>query len=219
MSRFPAPQLFVRFIGVNYMFLTTEKTPYLLTILFLALGWTITQISTDLAKSPIIEYQSCKKNHPSETEHTFTITNISSEKLFTNLKFTLRPVDTTAKCLGEPEMIIPPPTELKGTSSDDSATQPECVDDKYAEYILPQFHPGASIQLVMKTDKNSDINIYVWCKEAVRLVELSFFKTTIVKERLEIMIWSIAIWAILIIIYTLIVHYKGINAQDGGGDT
>jgi len=198
------------------MFLTTEKTPYILTILFLALGWTVTQVSTDLAKSPIIEYQSCKKNHPNVTEHIFTITNISSEKLFTNLKFTLRPVDTTAKCLGKPEMIIPPPTELKGTSPDVGATEPECIQDKYAVYKLPQFQPGASIQLVMKTDKSSDINKYVWCKEAVRLVELSFFKTTIVKERLQIMIWSIAIWAILIIIYSLIVHCKGIKAQGGG---
>lgn len=194
------------------MFLT-EKTPYLLTILFLALGWTITQVSTDLAKSPIIEYQSCKKIHTNETEHIFTITNISSGKLFTNLKFTLRPEDTTdTKCLGEPKMIIPPPTELKSISQDLGAIQPECVEDKYAVYMLPQFQPGASIQLVMITDKNADINIYVWCKEAVRLVESSF-KTFIVKERLQIMMWSIVIWAFLIIIYSLIIHYRGIETE------
>lgn len=196
------------------MFLT-EKTPYLLTILFLALGWTITQVSTDLAKSPIIEYQSCKKIHTNETEHIFTITNISSEKLFTNLKFTLRPADKSdAKCLGKPYMKIPPPTELKDTSQDLGAPEPGCVNGKSAVYILPQFHPGASIKLVMKTDKNDDINIYVWCKEAVRLVELSF-KTLIVKERLKIMMWSIAIWAILIIIYSLIIYFKGIKPRPG----
>jgi hypothetical protein len=199
------------------MFLT-EKTPYFLTILFLALGWTITQVSTDLAKSPIIEYKSCKKNHTNETEHIFTITNISSEKLFTNLKFTLRPVDKTdAKCLGEPKMIIPPPTELKGTCQDLGAIQPECVEGKYGVYILPQFQPGASIQLVMKTDKNTDINIYVWCNEAVRLAKLSF-KTLIVKERLKIMMWLIAIWAILIIIYSSIIHYKKIKPQPAEGE-
>lgn len=196
------------------MFLT-EKAPYLLTIVFLALGWTISQVSTDLAKSPIIEYKSCKKDNTNGSENIFTITNISSEKLFTDLKFTLRIAGTTnSKCIGVPKMMIPPPTDLKGLYQGGGATQPTCIDDKHAEYIIPQLHPGASLQLVMKTDKNTDVNIYIWCKEAVRLVESSI-TTFIIKHRLNILLWTIVIWTLLIIAYFIIILNSNTEPQHG----
>lgn len=195
-----------------------EKTPYLLTILFVALGWTISQVSTDLTKSPIIEYKQCRKTKTNETKHIFTITNISSEKAFSNLIFNLRPEPTSgAKCLGETRMIVPPPTELKNPSQEEGACQPECVNGKYANYILPQLQPGAIVQLVMNTDKAADVNIYIWCNDPVRLVESSL-QTLVVKNRFCVMIGLICIWAFLISLYLVLLHKKRrSNPKNEGG--
>jgi len=34
-----------------------EKAPYLLTLLFSALAWTVSQVAADAARSPILEYE------------------------------------------------------------------------------------------------------------------------------------------------------------------
>lgn len=176
-----------------------EKVPYLLTILFIALGWTVSQLSTDMTKSPIIEY---KQDRRYATKHTFTITNISSEKLFSDLTFKLRiPGDSQAKCMDSPKIYSTSPTELKSPTN--GIPEPKCVDDEYAEFILHHLQPGATVKLEMKTNKEVvDVDIYIWCKNPVRLIEASL-QTWVAKNQFGVMGGLICLWTVLIIIYLI----------------
>jgi len=198
-----------------------EKTPYLLTILFVALGWTISQITTDLTKSPILEYKQCKKVMANKTKHAIAITNISLEKVFSNLIFKLRPeAGSGVICLDSPEMIAPPPTELKSPTQQkegEGFQEPECINGEYAEYSLPKLQPGATIQIVMNTDKDVDVNLYVWSENSVRLVESSFL-TWAAKNRFGLLICLICVWALLIIIYLILIHKNPCNNQENEGE-
>jgi hypothetical protein len=207
-------------VKVNKM-LYEEKVPYLLTILFVALGWTISQVSTDLEKSPIIEYKTCRKVGTKGTIYTYTITNISSQKLFKKLKFVLRPKKSVGvKCLGEPEMNPQAPLELKDPEKDPNRRirheVPKYIGNS-AVYFVPQLQPGTSIQLVMKTDKKAEIDITLWCDKPVRFLASSL-QTLIVKKRFGFLMGTIVIWFILIFIYFVLLHKQKIKGKCNRGE-
>ncbi|MCP3940318.1 MAG: hypothetical protein GY710_02405 [Desulfobacteraceae bacterium] len=170
-----------------------------------------------MTKSPIIEYKQCKKATTHETKHTITITNISFEKAFSKLIFKLRPEsDSGAICLEGTKMIVPPPTELKDPTQKEGSQQPECINGEYANYFLPKLQPGATIQLVMNTDKDVNVNIYVWSENPVRLVESSLL-TWAAKNRFSVMIGLICVWAFLLIIYLILIHNNQYSNQKTEG--
>lgn len=191
-----------------------EKVPYLLTILFAALSWTISQVSNEIGASPVIEYSHSIKMENSNYKHVFELTNISSSTVFNDLYVNLRlEKDTSAKCIGEPEIIPVPPSELRDPKQSTGVKRPTC-NDKTAEYIIAQIQPGATINLVMFTDKKDSIDIYVFCKDSVMVLKSSI-KTFISKHRFSVMISLIMLWTVLILLYLKMLSCQEKNGQKG----
>ena len=181
-----------------------EKAPFLLTILFSALAWTASQVAGDAAMKPFLEYaratETVTTGKGQQTKHIFRLTNISSEKAFSNMYVKCRLKDGAGvSFVGEPEMSLLPPTELMDPDKAEEATPPEYIDNA-AAFQIPMLQPGAVIHIAMYTDKAAPVDIYVWSKNPVKMVEASP-QTYIIKNRFQVMIGLIVLWSALILLY------------------
>jgi len=173
--------------------LKNENLPYLLTLLFVALGWTLTHFATQIGNSPIIEYKKTLSEDFKGID--FVIQNISRNTKFDNLHFyILFDDDKKGRCQGKPELKIYPPLHL-GKDRE----EPTCNDNEIILKIK-EFQPYSKILLSVKADKKMDAEITLTSKNAVRLIE-SNYQTFFVKFELEILISIILFWVVCIIFY------------------
>lgn len=178
-----------------------EKAPYLLTLLFSALAWTVAQVAEDAARNPVLEYKKQTMASGEATSNVFTLTNISSDRALSGITVKLRiKKEGDAMCIEQPKMLIFPPMELSDPDGKEEASSPEYIDDICASYRIPKLQPGAIVRLTMKTNKNVPVEIYVWSKDTVKVVEASL-QTRIIKRKFTVLVFLIVLWSLLILIY------------------
>lgn len=183
-----------------------KEVPYLLTILFIVLGWTINQTVTNLSQTPIIEYDINTNPENGKIKHTIVLTNISLDKAFTDLVVRLKtPKVSEAKleCHLKPKTNYLSPT----TAGDPSEyVHPKPCSNKegsirqYTEHTIEKLQPNASVELITYTDKITKIEVGLWSNEAVNLIEQDL-KTISIKYQFNILIGLIVLLFILIISY------------------
>lgn len=183
-----------------------EKGPYLLTLLFAALAWTINQVSEDISSAPTIEVMkaSSLEDGPAVV---YTITNISKNSVFKDLLFAVH-LDgkTPAKCVQRPRLKAFPPVKIW---SDDPTKieRPICKSDLVAEYKVEQLQPGGRVQLIMKVSQLSGTELYVKSDSAIRVKETSL-ETLLLKYKFQMLVSLVVIWG-LAIFYYIICLIKG----------
>ncbi len=172
-----------------------DKAPYLLTILFASFAWTISQISTDFTKGPVLEI-SHKLNKNDKAEVIYTVTNISRDNLFNKLEFKILADKTSgATCSNNaPRLIIPSPYDPL-----ENASEPTCKGKK-ATFPPVSLHPGAKVELIVSFDKQTKTNIYVKNDKAIRVLDSSL-ETKIIKNRFHILIGLFLLWVFGIVFY------------------
>ncbi len=187
-----------------------EKAPYLLTLLFAALAWTVSQVADDAARNPVLEYKTSTMASGEQTKNVFTLTNISSDKALSGITVKLRINDAF---VGQPDMHMLPPMELLDPDKKEEVNAPENIGNICSSYQIPKLQPGAIVQLVMYTRKKVPIGIYVWSDDAVKVVEASL-QTRIIKNKFKVMVFLIVLWSLLILIYIYAVSRRTLVKPD-----
>ncbi len=188
------------------MSLLTEKSPYLLTLVFAAIGWTTNQIWLDMTSSPIVEARRYSFDIANGLVG-FRITNLSRTEYFDSIKLRIRiKKDSISKCIGQPLLVPIPPTDL-GFSPNAERTRPKCETAKYAQFELPRLHPGGEVEVYINVTERTVPDLSMNSVNAVRLIESSF-ETFLVKNRFSILIWLLGVWCLLIITYLICTESK-----------
>lgn len=185
--------------------LKTEKFPYLLTILFALIGWSLTHSVDRLINSPIIEYKlkkECSGNGRKLVS--YEITNISRDRLFENIEFKLL---CKRGCKGkflQAKLKLPPPMDISEEVE---------MDDDYVKFSIPELHPDWKLLLTVEMSEDFNPTLHFSSKKSandnkpIRLLRSSF-ETYLIKHELKIIIGLIVFWSLLIILYLVLIGGK-----------
>jgi len=169
-----------------------DKIPYLLTVLFLLLGWSVSHIADRLLSAPIVEYSYKESIHGDIDNVEYTINNISYDKLYKKIIFSILPSAGTNINIDTVEVKPVPPMVLEN--------EPQFTND-CINIEIPEFHPGTSIKILFELPKGSKHNLHFSSDNtAIKLVK-SCLMTLVVKHELTILLAMVALWLILIITY------------------
>ena len=182
--------------------LKIDKLPYLLTVLFVLIGWGLTHTVDRLLKSPIIEYKIIYKDSQDKSQLlVYEIANISRDKVFRNLQFELLLTDTRkGKFKGdECTLLICPPMNI--------TKEPETGDDTF-RFFLEEFHPNWKIGVSLKLSGDNNPTLHFstiaddgkYRNQPVMLLQSSF-ETFLVKHEFGIIVILLIAWCFLILIY------------------
>ena len=175
-----------------------SSQPYLLTIFLASFGWIVTNISDRLSKEPIIEWRKDIEKDGLSYIGTYYIKNISSDKVFTDLKFSL-----TAEGLQNDPIV-----EYKPPGRGGQQEKVKVIESK-VKFNVFEFQPGCEIFLKIKLAKNDfqDLNVSAASTEErraritpVQLLE-SNIKTNLLEYEFTILIVLFISWPFLIFVY------------------
>jgi hypothetical protein len=172
---------------------TFEKAPFLLSTLFAIFAWTTNQLSAELSKSPIIEYEQVSSlNNVNGVG--YNIHNISAGTLFENLVFTLK---TDKKiCINDPILEFKAPADKH---TDDH--KPTCQNQQSAVFDVGQLHPNSKLTIFIPSDAEKVISsLYLSGDTPTKLIGSSI-ETFIIKNKVEILSWLFAFWTLGILLY------------------
>jgi len=178
--------------------LKTEKIPYLLTALFLMIGWSVNHSVTRLLSTPIIEYRIQEsKRENGERSVEATISNVSRDQLFTNTTFMLLMVD--GKVLAEPHVEL---------ISMYAGPEPN-FRDRFVSILLPELHPGWGVRLTFRTT-SSKPPILTFSNKSDQAILLTpkGLETFLVSNEMKIHVFLIFMWFVLIGFYFIVLPEK-----------
>ena len=168
-------------------YITVDNVPYLLTIFVVLTGWTLTEITKDLASIPVISFYEvvCKNNSGNRC---LVFKNISKHIVFKDLKITI--FDKKLSCDKVPDI-----SPISGIELSESK-QPSCTDSRSILQELNSFQPEASIMIKYKTSSiEGKFYIAADANGAVRVLEQGFW-TFIIEKKRNILLFLLMIWAI-----------------------
>jgi len=177
-----------------------DKLPYLLTILFVLVGWGLKHSVDRLLKSPIIEYKMEKSGLKKGQLIVYEITNISRDTVFRNLQFEFL-VDTEKskfmqdKC----KLTIHPPLNIQKRAD---------KGDGHFKFSLEEFHPSCKVgvDLELSGDVSPTLHFSTISdsgsptSQPVMLLSSSF-DTLLVKHELGIIKVLVLVWVALILVF------------------
>lgn len=178
--------------------LKTEKIPYLLTALFLMIGWSVNHSVTRLLSTPIIEYsiQESKRDNGERLVEAI-ISNVSRDRLFTKTTFMLLMAD--GKVIAEPH--IEPISLYAGP-------QPK-FGDTFVSIPLPELHPGWGVRVSYRTT-SSKTPIITFSNESGQAIRLTpkGIETILIRNEMKIHVLLIFTWFVLIGLYFVMLPDK-----------
>lgn len=170
--------------------LNQNQFPYLLTVLFVMIGWSLNRIITNLTEAPTIEYSCSIEEKKEGICYTYSLINLSKDNQFDSLMFDLEPEDQVVVVGAEIITHAPASTRV--------------IDRKFknnlAKFMIYKFQPGAVYDLVLITDKKVGLRLSFISKTGIRLAPASF-KTWLVKNELEVIVALLLVWISFIFLY------------------
>jgi hypothetical protein len=172
-----------------------EKFPYLLTLLFVLLGWGLTHTVDRLLDSPLIEYTVKQEAKEGSVNIEYQITNITRDKLFKGLSFLVMLPDTPKARIVKASWAVLPPIRL-----DPSAKEPD-TNAMRAIYYVPQFHPNCSIRLQVLISGSVVPPLRFSSSDTAVMLIHSSLQTFLVRNEICILVILMATWSIAILAY------------------
>ena len=201
--------------------LSYEKVPYLLTILFAALGWTLLQFSSELTQSPVLEYSKTLCGNK-ETKVIYTFTNLSNDTLFTELHAKIMFRTQRGKELVKDDLKLQlravPPHGIGQPNKPEMGTRSirsETILD-YVSFHIPRLSPGAIVTASVKSNKKFTPQLVIECDKAIKILESSY-QTGLLKYRFTFLLVLIAVWSLLIMFYIAYLQIHPKRQTDTGG--
>ena len=170
-----------------------EKLPYVVTLLFAAIGWGVTHIVDRVLNSPIVEYRTEVVEGSDRTTRTFVarLRNMSRDRAYTNLTV---------------EFLLPPSSTGKFTTGTVDAKPPAAFGSRppkmaggSAKFDIPALFPSWEIALIANYtgDEIPELRLEK-ANPAPRLVRPSL-ETFLVDHEVKIILGAIVLWAGLIL--------------------
>jgi len=174
-----------RLLGI----LQLEKMPYIVTLLFLSIGWGVTHTVDRALKSPIIELSTEIKG-ANPRRMVATVRNVSHDVSFKNLTFTF--LLPEGHKFSEAFAHATPPA-WEGNAAPRTAA-------RSATFDLPALHPEGEIRLVVAFEGKTLPELRLQSAEsAVRLVQPSF-ETFIVRHETTLIAGMMTLWIVAIVV-------------------
>jgi len=188
-----------------------DKVPYLVTLVFGVLGWTLVHIDDELTQSPTVESQEvqgasagvqplpCEGKKAPDDEVVakgFDIENLSRSTSFSSLEFVLHSRDSDPRFQGV-RLVPDPPAVLPDEA------EPETCGADYAKFQIPQLQPGWRFRLLVWMPKNKpDPYLTYSTDEAVRL-EPQSWETSAVRHERSILEGFAGVAALILILWAI----------------
>lgn len=174
-----------------------KKFPYLVTILFLSIGWGLTHIVDRILQSPIIEYKLTVKECSKDWKIlSYLITNISRDKSFQGLKFSLVLEDSKK---GRFLSIIGPklyPPIWESKSGEKPHLEPE-----YVEFDVKELQPNSKVGVEIKLSGDYYPDLRFSSENQTIILLKANCETFLVKNEFYIILGLIGFWFVLIVFY------------------
>jgi hypothetical protein len=173
-------------------FLTTEKFPFLLALLFAMVAYSLNHIVDRVTAMPIIEYSVIKIRSGKEFIFTYQISNITPDKQFSDIVFLLSAGEKDTITNAKP-FIHPPIVQ-------NSTTDIFEKDTKTVKLPLKSFQPNSDFVIVLSKQLDEEIPLRISCATPIFLTKPSL-KTYLQKNEITILIILTSVCIILILIY------------------
>jgi len=174
---------------------TSEKLPYLLTILFSFVGWGTTHVVDRMTNTPLLEYSVTKENNNTTTKLTYCIKNIVLDKKFDDLNILFQTSDSANNGILKGTFFIPAPMKMDNENDEVTENYPH-------EYSLKlktlQPHTELKIEIIKKGE--SVIPLRLESKSIVRVTGPTF-QTFIINNEFSIILVLIVLWVAAIFSY------------------
>jgi hypothetical protein len=176
--------------------LAKEKMPYLVTLLFGALGWGATHTVDRLLESPIIEYTTWAAPATQFRIFSLSIYNVSQKQAFNGLTLVFLLPKGSGKFLPNSARIVASPPAWEGEAAPDTRQQSII-------FTLPTLHPDGQVRFEAGFEGDTLPAIRLSTAVGpVRLVPPSL-ETFLVKHELCVLIGMMLFWALCILVLLL----------------
>jgi hypothetical protein len=171
--------------------LLAENAPYLLSLLFICLGWTITYLIDKTDKLPVVEYDYNQEKTDTSLMHKYTITNISNT-LFKDLSLSFININSSgSKIINVRENPIEPTTLLTSNS---------VLSELNWKIPILNFQPRSIVEFYIETEGKHNLKFRGTSSQQVILLKKSPV-TFIIRNYIYLLFGLFFFWAILICIY------------------
>jgi hypothetical protein len=184
--------------------LGSEKAPYIITLAFAGLGWTITHSVQRLEAIPILAYSaSGPTGGETSGKLTYSVANLS-QRTFRNIYLHLAPVRDRKPHLSVPETEYLPPG-MANPVWDRAAV----MDGEMAVFSIAELQPGWTVRLRAAAKTNEARLMYYTEEETkpeappFRLMEAGFM-TWMVDNEFGVLVGVIASWLGLIVLFAIL---------------
>lgn len=164
-----------------------DRLPYIVTMLFAAMGWGVTHSVDRLLSSPVVQFETETKTAGNKTSFVVTLRNLSHDRLYKNLRLIfLLPSKDGGEFLTAQTIAKPPAWD---------GDRPPTVTAKSVQFDLPALHPSSEVAL--RAEFIGAVVPIVRLERAeptVRLVAPSF-ETFLLKHEFKIIVGALLVWA------------------------
>ena len=187
-----------------------SEVPFILSLLFVALGYQLNTVSDDIKEAPSLEYTINTINTEDSSVYIIDLKNITNDKSFRNLGLNI--LLDSANIINIDHDVIPP------SSGDVDGYH---VSSESASWHFKAFQPGDKYSLKVIIDantKNYNPRLFLTADEnTVQLVRSSPY-TWIIEHSKGINLSLIALWIILIVLYFVFISKRNpINPEVNEG--
>lgn len=189
--------------------LAQEKAPYLVTLLFVSVGWFVTYSVGQINDSPTIEYAvRTQVLSASRNRIIVDIQNVTRKQRFQNLEFSIRLVP------GDPHDKLTYYDIFTDAPGLGSPAKPLETGTEAVDFVVPDLQPGWQVHLVADhTGTRRPTFRLTSAAVPVRLVERSF-ETFLIRHELSTMLIVLAVYAG--VIAAIVGRYSSVPASGTG---
>jgi hypothetical protein len=188
--------------------LTTEKFPYLFTLLIALISFHLNYLVSEVSNTPSVEYfLTTELINPvdsilNEYQHVCIITNISKNTTFNNLIFNFEIDATEHKDYIFDDSIITVPPASNRDSENFSIK-------RLAEFKIKHLLPGFRYEFRFKTIsmENNKPKLFITSGQTLRLLNKSL-RTWITKNNFLINLLALSFWFLIIVMYIIYINIK-----------
>lgn len=169
-----------------------ERLPYLVTLLFAAVGWGVTHTVDRVLKSPIVEYQTQVSTTPAGKVFHVRLRNLSQDRVYKNVRLVML-LPVTKQGVFESAGVDPKPPAWEGAAG-------PLVKDYSVQFHLPALYPSWEFELKAKfTGSEVPVLRMSEADPALRLAGPSL-ETFLFDHEITIIAVAIGVWAALLLL-------------------
>jgi len=187
------------------LWVSTDKAPYVVTLLVAALAWTVNRSVTVLTESPTIAYKVDHKPHDDRAVICH-IRNVSRTRQFRELQFLLT-TDSSAETLEKARFVDQSAHILAVSPAFSLATASITTGRDMATFDVPLLQPGWALDLEATLEQRMPIGVQqrfvenAKDQEAVRMVSMGI-ETWIVEHETNTLFILIGVWLLGLVIWS-----------------